>query len=301
MIPEKVVAELREYGNTSVLIQLPEGLKAKAVEIADELRENGFEPAVSGDVCFGACDLKFLKNATTLHIGHSKMVDAENVVYWEYSYGQDLIPATEKALPFLGKRVGLFTTVQHLQSIERVREFLESKGKIVLTAKGRVTCEYQVLGCDAAGAVAVKGDVDSFLYIGSGRFHAIAIAFYTKKHVVAADPFSLEVEEIAPGIWEKERALRQTKAMGAQSVGIVVSTKPGQTDWAAAGELAKRVSKAGKRPTVICMDNITPDLLLPYKVDAFIITACPRIVVDDWKSYKKPVLLPDEANFLLVP
>ena len=301
MIPEKTLAELRALGNSRVLIQLPEGLKTKAIEIVDELQKNGFEPVVSGDACFGACDLKFLEGASTLHIGHSKMVDAKDVVYWEYFYKQDLVPAAEKALPLLGKRVGLFTTVQHLQSIEKVKTYLEANGRKVLSAPGRTTFKYQLLGCDAAGAVAVKGDVDSFLYMGGGRFHAIAIAYYTGKPVIAADPFSLEIEEIRPEVWEKEKALRQTKAMGAESFGIVVSSKPGQTNWKAAEEMSRRLASRGKTPVTIYLENITPELLLPYAVDAFIITACPRIVIDDWKNYKRPVLLPDEANFLLAP
>ncbi len=301
MIPKSIIKALVGSGKSRVLIQLPEGLKAKSLEIADELRENGLEPVVSGDVCFGACDLKFLKGATTLHIGHSKMVDASNVIYWEYPYSQSLAPAAEKALPLLGRRVGLFTTVQHLGKIREAREFLESHGKEVLTAAGRATREYQLLGCDAAGAISLKGKVDSFLYIGGGRFHPLAIAYYTNEPVVAADPFSLKVETIPPGKLQKEKALRQTKAMGAQGFGIVVSTKPGQENWGLAGKLKGKLEAAGKRALLIYMENITPDLLLPYAVDAFIITACPRIVIDDWKNYKRPVLLPDEASFLLKP
>ena len=98
MIPEEVFGELKGKGNTRVLVQLPEGLKAKATEIASELSAKGFEPIVSGDPCFGACDLKTLKGATTLHVGHSEFVKQENIVYWDYEYDQDLVPAFEKAL-----------------------------------------------------------------------------------------------------------------------------------------------------------------------------------------------------------
>ncbi|MCK4327590.1 MAG: diphthamide biosynthesis enzyme Dph2 [Candidatus Diapherotrites archaeon] len=295
MIPEEVVRELKGKKNARVLVQLPEGLKTKAVEIAGELRQKGFEPIVSGDLCFGACDLKTLKGATTLHVGHSEFVRQENVVYWEYDYGQGLVPAAEKALPLLGERVGLFTTVQHLKKIGEAKKFLEGKGKTVLTAAGKTTRDYQILGCDAAGAVKIKGGVDSFLYIGGGRFHPIAIAYYTGKPVVAIDPFSLELQEIDSAVWEKDRALRQTKAMNASSYGILVSSKPGQKNWNLAETIKKKLESAGKETLVIYLENITPDTLLPYGVDAFVVTACPRIVVDDWKSYKKAVLLPEEV------
>ncbi|MFC2174621.1 diphthamide biosynthesis enzyme Dph2 [archaeon] len=295
MIPERVVRELKQNKNTRVLVQLPEGLKTKATEICGELRQAGFEPIVSGDPCFGACDLKTLKNATTLHVAHSEFVKQENIVYWEYEYGQSLIPAVEKALPLLDNSVGLFTTVQHLQQIPAAKEALEKAGKQVFTAPGKTTKEYQILGCDAAGAVSIKDKVDSFLYIGGGRFHPIAIAYYTKKPVVAIDPFSLEAQEIDSAAWEKERALRQTKAMNADSYGIVVSSKPGQKNWNIAETIKKKLESADKKTLVIYLENITPDTLLPFNVDAFVITACPRIVVDDWKNYTKAVLLPEEA------
>jgi len=295
MIPEEVIRELKEKNNPRILVQLPEGLKPKATEITSELQQKGFEPIVSGDPCFGACDLKTLKGATTLHVGHSEFMRQENVVYWEYEYEQDLVPAAEKAIPMLGAVVGLFTTVQHLGQIEAAKEALEKQGKKVFTAAGKTTREYQILGCDAAGAVAIKDKVDSFLYIGGGRFHPIAIAYYTKKPVVAVDPFSLEAQEIDSAVWEKDRALRQTKAMDAQSFGIAVSSKPGQKNWELAKTVKARLEKAGKKTLVIYLENITPDALMQFSVDAFVITACPRIVVDDWKSYKKAVLLPEEV------
>ena len=294
MIPEQVFRELKAQHRKRVLVQLPEGLKPKAVIIAAELRQRGYSPIISGEPCFGACDTRTLRGATTLHVGHSRMTSEENIVYWGYDYGQDLVPAAEKALPLLGKRVGLFTTVQHLGKIGDARRFLEKHGKTVLTAKGRTTGDYQLIGCDASGAESIAKKVDSFLYIGGGRFHPIAIAYYTKKPVITIDPFSLEVQQLDSSVWEKERALRQTKAMNADSFGIVVSAKPGQKHWALAETVAKKLEKAGKTVLIIYLDSITPDLLLPYSVDAFVITACPRIVVDDWKNYKKPVLLPDE-------
>ena len=39
--------------------------------------------------------------------------------------------------------------------------------------------------------------------------------------------------------------------------------------------------------------------LLPYDLDAFVMTACPRIAIDDSAMYKKPVLTPDELEIVL--
>lgn len=293
MIPEAVVKELKAKGKRTILVQLPEGLKPKARAIAAELRRNGFNPVIAGDPCFGACDLRFLKGATTLHVGHSKMIGG-SAVYWEYGYDCALAEAARRALPFLGRRVGLFTTAQHLGHIEEAKAALEAAGKKVAAAKGRFTPNYQLLGCDVDGAVKLKNRVDTFLFIGTGQFHPIGIAYYTRKPVVAVDPFTLDIQELSWGQWERERALRQTKASGANSFGIVVSSKPGQERWELAKTLDKRLRAAGKETLLIYLDLVTPDTLLPYDVGAFVITACPRIVVDDWRNYKKAVLLPDE-------
>ena len=47
------------------------------------------------------------------------------------------------------------------------------------------------------------------------------------------------------------------------------------------------------------MDYVSPDLLLPYNLDAFVMTACPRIAIDDSAMYKKPVLTPNELEIVL--
>ena len=62
-----------------------------------------------------------------------------------------------------------------------------------------------------------------------------------------------------------------------------------------AKELKKILEEKGYKAFIIVMDDITPEKLLGYQVDAFVITACPRIVVDDWKNYTKPLLLPEEV------
>ena len=48
------------------------------------------------------------------------------------------------------------------------------------------------------------------------------------------------------------------------------------------------------------VDNVNPDVLLPYfDLDAFIVTACPRIAIDDSQMYKKPLITPQELEIVL--
>ncbi|MBP7121325.1 MAG: diphthamide biosynthesis enzyme Dph2, partial [Methanolinea sp.] len=52
-----LVARLKDRGARVVALQFPAGLKRKATEVACTLKDEGFEVIVSGDPCYGACDL----------------------------------------------------------------------------------------------------------------------------------------------------------------------------------------------------------------------------------------------------
>ncbi len=295
---EKLKKIILERNAKRVLLQFPEGMKKESLEVMREL-SSVCEPVLSVDPCFGACDIRTIPEADlTVHFCHTRMVEDERVVYVPCFSDADLIPVVKKALPLLPKTVSLATTVQHAHRIEEVREFLESEGFKVLLSKGN-GMEYpgQVLGCNFS---AVQGhESQAILFIGSGRFHPLGAAYYTRKRVIAADPSSMLVQEILPDQAQKEKYARISKAYDARVFGVVVSTKPGQKRFSVAQELAEQMRGRGAQAFVLVGDMITPDVLDYLPFDAFVITACPRIVIDDWKNYKKPVLLPEEAVELL--
>ena len=50
---------------------------------------------------------------------------------------------------------------------------------------------------------------------------------------------------------------------------------------------------------ILIVDNLNPDILLPYmELDGFVVTACPRIAIDDSQMYKKPLLTPKELEIV---
>lgn len=71
---KRAVEEIKKTGAKTVCVQLPEGLKLKATEIADFLRENtDAKILIWADTCFGACDVPDLKDVDLLiQWGHSK-------------------------------------------------------------------------------------------------------------------------------------------------------------------------------------------------------------------------------------
>ena len=71
---ERAVKEIKKQKAKSVCIQLPEGLKPKAKEIADKIeKETNAEVLIWLGSCFGACDTPNIKNIDLLiQWGHSE-------------------------------------------------------------------------------------------------------------------------------------------------------------------------------------------------------------------------------------
>ncbi len=295
---DKLKKIIKERKARKVLLQFPEGMKAEALKVMRVLSSE-CEPVLSIDPCFGACDLRKLPETDlTIHFCHTKLVESENTVYVPCFSDVDIIPALEKAVKYLPKSVSLATTVQYANKIPKAKEWLESRGVKVFLSKG-TGMEYagQVLGCNFS---AVTGhNSEAILYIGSGRFHPLGAAYYTKKKVISLDPGTGIVQEILPEDADKEKYARISKAYEARTFGIVVSTKPGQKNWQHAEKTARLLKEHEREAFLLAGDMITPEILDYLPFDAFVITACPRIVIDDWKNYKKPVLLPAEAEELL--
>ena len=148
-----LAGKLRKRGAHRIALQFPEGLKRQAATISTGLIAEGFEVIISGDPCFGACDLALdivtCGDADVLvHFGHAPVDDREHVIFEPWTV--DFDPAVlEKALPLLKqKTIGLVTTVQHAPLIPAMESLLASHGYIVRVADGtgRAPLRGQVLG-----------------------------------------------------------------------------------------------------------------------------------------------------------
>lgn len=307
-LPE-VIEKIKEMDARVVGIQFPEGLKIHATSVAEKIEnETDAMVLISGDPCYGACDVSdtHMKGLVDLiiHFGHIEFpIDYKVPVLFIEAYSKiDVMNAVKNSLEGLKNyyKIGLVTTIQHLNILDDIREFLIENDKEVLTEKGAGTREGQVLGCNFS---AIKDiDADAFLYVGSGNFHALGIKLFTEKPVFIADPYMNEVrtiEEFADRIL-RIRFAKITKAKEAEKFGIIVSSKKGQFRLDLAKKLKELVSSKGKEAFIIMLDNISPDLLLAYMdLDAFVVTACPRVAIDDANMYKKPLLTPKELEIVL--
>jgi len=305
---ERVKQEILKLGAKRVLIQLPEGLKSEAVHLAKIVEKSGALPIVSADPCYGACDLattdaENLGVDLTIHYGHSKMVKYERVptVYVEARATVKVDDAVEKALPMLEKwhKIGLATTVQHVQTLDGVREMLTRVGKtVVIGDAGRLSYAGQVVGCNYSNAKSIAKDVEAFLFIGGGQFHALGVALSTSKPTIIADPYEKRAYSIddEAGKIVKQRWASIEEAKKASVFAVLVGLKPGQKRFEEALEVKQKLEEKGKAAFVFVSEEVTPEMLMEFPmVDAYVNTACPRISVDDASRFNKPVLTVNEA------
>ncbi|MGC9435059.1 MAG: diphthamide biosynthesis enzyme Dph2 [Methanomicrobiales archaeon] len=295
-----LVSRLHARGARRVAIQAPEGLKRRIGDLAETLEGAGFEVILSGDPCYGACDLALdLCDPgwadVLVHLGHAPVDgDAEPVIF-------DLCPSDidvtilASVLPHLTRRrIGLVTTVQHAHQVREMQAFFAQEGidAVVCRGCGRTPLPGQVLGCSFAAAE--KTGTDELVVVATGVFHAIGVALSTGARVLAVDPVAGEVT-----VPDVDRMLRRRfalieKARSARRIGIIVSTKSGQARIA----LARRLASLTPGAFLVAMREVDPDQLLNLGFGAYVNTACPRLAYDDQRRFPVPVLSPPEFEIL---
>jgi 2-(3-amino-3-carboxypropyl)histidine synthase len=306
---ERVKKELENYKAKRVFLQIPEGLKNRAQDFANQLESQGLEVFLSMDPCYGACDIQEdqalrLGCEAIIHIGHSDFGVKSKlpVIYEPYEIKFDSIPLLKKHLKELKrhKRMGLITTAQFLKTIEISRNFLESEGiKILLGTQTRSGKAGHVLGCDYSAAIPMENKVDCFLYLGSGLFHPLGLALKTEKPVLFLDFETGELKDLKK---EKERlerirAYHLEHAKDAENFGILLTTKPGQILLKQAERVKTLLEKKGKKAWILIMDQVTPEKLLGLNFEVLVNCACPRMN-EDSKLFKKPILNPEDIESL---
>lgn len=312
---ERVVQEILKRESKRVLLQFPEGLREQVFGVVRELSGRvDAELFVSGDPCYGACDLPFLQAKSfdvdlVVHYGHSPMLRVTElpVIYVEALAGLDVEEVVRRAIPLLreSRKIGLTTTVQHLDQLSKAKRILVEEGKEVLTGKrgAKATYSGQVLGCDYSSPLSIAKEVGVFLFIGGGRFHPLGLSLTTEKDVVTADPYTGSVGRIErKDCMEtaKKRSAAISKAQHVKRLGIIVGLKVGQRRLAAAKVLKEKLEERGKDALLLCMEEVNFENLANFtEAEAFVETACPRIAIDGIEELRKPLLTMEEALVML--
>ncbi len=312
---DKALNEVKKAKAKKVLVQLPEGIKQNAFEIQEEISKLGVEVVFSGETCWGGCSIavneaRDARADLILHFGHAKFIDVDEkkagvkIIYIEVRDELNLLPILKKSLPSLKKykTLGLSYSVQHKHDIPKVIKFYEHNGKkIILSEKiGFAAYEGHVVGCEYGGLKTIQNKVDCFVILGN-QFHSMGAAIAVNKPVILLDVYNDDVRSME-GIRDKilkQRIISVEKVKDARKIGILVEVKPGQK-FGSPKLLIKKLKDKGKEVIVISISEITPDKLMNfYNIDAFIELACPRIAVDDYAKYNKPIITYREAMVAL--
>jgi len=198
----------------------------------------------------------------------------------------------KKYLEALPQNIGLFTTVQHVHKLPELKKVLEAAGKKVYLLKGAHSkYEGQALGCDLFSLKPDK-DIEAFLYIGTGEFHPKELLMLQKKPVFIYNPESKrfyqldkkEIEQI-----ERQRKGAYAKFLSSTKIGVLITTKPGQQNLAAALKLKDKYK--GKEFFFLIADTFDFSSLenFPF-IECYVNTACPRIGYDEQENLGKPIV-----------
>ncbi len=300
---KELAEKIRERNPKRVFIQLPEGLATRSAELEELLYREGIEVFVSLEPCYGACDLRDweaerLGCDLLVHVGHSDFgLDSRvDVLYCEWRLSFDPVPLLEKNLKMLPEKIGLVSTVNFLDSLEKARVYLEKQGKKCFLGKGP-SYPGQVLGCDLKAGKEIEKQADCFLFLGTGKFHPVGLALETRKPVFSLGP-EKGFQKTDADIFVRQREAAKALARDCRNFGILVSTKPGQSSPEKALKIKGKLEKQGKKAFIFTMNRITPEKLEGLGMDCYVNTACPRIAVENRTSFRVPILNPEELDFL---
>lgn len=294
-----------------VLVQLPEGLKHKAPEIIKNLNIDD-QIVISASAMYGGCDIaideaKAIGAKKIIHVGHTYFplrrqlngIEVEYVPYYidiKVDWPDILEDLKSKNI----KIISLLTTTQHQHQYQEIVEYFHKHGFENRVRKGPFCSNSgQVLGCDA---YAIDEAAQAAIIIADGIFHWTAATHVADKMLVyGLNPhtgkFSI-INDLLHKI-NNRRMASIFKAAEMHRFGILVSTKPGQFSYRLAEKMKNELEKYGKEAYILVANNLDPNTISNFTfIEAFINTACPRIV-DDVEQYKKPIVNPDGFRTLI--
>lgn len=313
---QKILDEIKKRGSKRVLLQMPEGLKPIGFRVAKLLEEStDVEVFVSGDPCYGACDLALIPKEHVqadllIHIGHAEIpgefTDAK-VLYVEARADVPIDEPMAQAIAMLTTEehaIGLASNIQHIHMLERAKQMLEEKGKKVVIGRPSGWLKYpgQVLGCDYGSLRAISEKIDAIILLSGGDFHALGIPLATGKRTIVVDPFQVKANDITETCQKllRKRWASITKFKEAKKIGIIVGLKSSQMNISLSRRLKQLLQTNGYSVILICATEVIPETLDSFTdLDAYVEVSCPRISTDDQERYRKPILNPEEVMVAL--
>jgi 2-(3-amino-3-carboxypropyl)histidine synthase len=302
---ERVISEIKRNNAKRILFQAPEGLKLSVEQEIDKIKkyleeddeyknaDADLELILWGESCFGACDLCDID---------VKSLDVDLIIH----YGHEELPYAKPEIPTVFIHAYYKPDGENLELIMKdIKKILNEYGDNILIATTiqfkKMLKEYNpavILGCRANVGEETAKNMGNILFVGTGRFHPLMLAYKFKKPVNIYNPITGELskitdDEIKKFIKKRIGAISKLLLNPPKKIGVVLSTKKGQCRINIFNNMLSLLKENNIEYIPIVLNNISPNYLI-YNVDAYIICACPRIVLDDYLNYKKPLITPKE-------
>lgn len=168
----------------------------------------------------------------------------------------------------LPKKISIAYSIQFKNHAYRIKE--------ILSKNHEIKSIIQVLGC--SNPVFPK-DTQAILLVGSGKFHAISLAFESKlpTFVLSRDNLERVSKEEVEKLERKHKAAI-LKFHNSKKVGVLISTKPGQEKLKAALKLREKYKD--KEFYMFINNDINIKEFENFGLNIWVNTACPRLDYD---------------------
>ena len=190
-----------------------------------------------------------------------------------------------------GKTISLAATIQYIDLITKVKQYLESKGKQVIIRQG-ASQEAHILGCNSN---ALDKSADTILIITDGKFHAINNAIQIQKPIYIYNTKTLEkITQQEIDTHNNKTLAKQKKFLASNKVGLLLSTKHGQK-FKAINKIKKQIEKQNKKVYIFESNNINTNEFENFpQIQIWINTACFGLARD----HKDIINLSDVSKFI---
>ena len=176
------------------------------------------------------------------------------------------------------RKLGLIASLQYLELIPQIKRELEKNGKRILIAKAKGMNYAQITGCNSDAAKKIENKVEAFLLLSSGRFHMLQLGNLSKP-VYLYDICAEKIELLK----KQNRIAALKRFLSSDKLGILVSTKLGQENFELGLKIKEKLEKKGKMAFIFLAENINLEELENFKIDFWVNTACPGLILDSNK------------------
>lgn len=173
-----------------------------------------------------------------------------------------------KDLNILPRNIAIVYSIQYEDIAKEIMAFLK---------KNRIITQFsQVLGCSR---IISSKETKAILLIGSGKFHALAIASSSTLPIYICNGERIEkISEKEIVSFNQHKKTAQIKFLSSNKIGVLVSTKPGQQNLAKALKLKDTIKQ--KKIYFFLGDFLSPGEFENFGLNSWINTACPRLDMD---------------------